>query len=132
MDRVVGVVPRANVFVITTQAQLQGLSAGVSRAPGRGVALWQNRWGRDTAAATGLALLLVKQRSPQGTFAMLPADHVIHDTAEYQKLLQVAFESAESVDVLVTLGIQPAEAATGFGYIRFAAGPWKEVAGRVR
>jgi mannose-1-phosphate guanylyltransferase len=85
--------------------------------------------GRDTAAATGLALLLVKQRSPQATFAMLPADHVIHDTAEYRKLLTIAFEAAESDPVLVTLGIKPTEPATGFGYIE-VAGAWKKFGDR--
>jgi mannose-1-phosphate guanylyltransferase len=85
--------------------------------------------GRDTAAATGLAMLLVKQRNPTAAFAMLPADHVIHDTGEYRKLLTVAFEAAESSDVLVTLGIKPTEPATGFGYIE-EAGVWKQVGGR--
>ena len=127
VDRVVGVVPRANVFVITTQAQLKGCQAACPDLPTANIVA--EPMGRDTAAATGLALLLVKQRNPQAAFAMLPADHVIHDVAEYQKLLQVAFESAEAADVLVTLGITPAEAATGFGYIQ-QSGPWKEISGR--
>lgn len=127
VDRLVGIVPLENVFVITTQAQLQGCQAACPELPARNIVA--EPMGRDTAAATGLALLLVKQRSPQGTFAMLPADHVIHDVGEYQKLLQVAFAAAESADVLVTLGIKPAEAATGFGYIQ-EAGPWKEISGR--
>src|ERR1700712_5261852 len=127
VDRVVGVVPRQNVFVITTQSQLKGCQQACPELPAGNIVA--EPMGRDTAAATGLALLLVKQRDPQGTFAMLPADHVIHDVAEYQKLLQVAFASAESADVLVTLGITPTEAATGFGYIQ-QAGPWKEISGR--
>jgi mannose-1-phosphate guanylyltransferase len=85
--------------------------------------------GRDTAAATGLAMLLVKQRAPGAAFAMLPADHVIHDTAEYARLLTTAFAAAESDEVLVTLGIKPTEPATGFGYIE-QAGPWKSIGGR--
>ena len=74
-------------------------------------------------------MLMVKRMSPDATFAMLPADHVIHDTAEYGKLLTVAFEAAESADVLVTLGIKPTAPETGFGYIQ-QAGPWKTIAGR--
>src|SRR5882672_8971416 len=93
VERVVGVVPRENVFVITTQAQLQGCQRACPDLPAANIAA--EPLGRDTAAATGLAMLLVKQRSPSAAFAMLPADHVIHDVAEYRKLLQVAFESAE-------------------------------------
>ena len=127
VDRVAGVVPLANIFVLTTQAQLAGCRAACPGLPAANIVA--EPMGRDTAAATGLAMLLVKQRNPAAAFAMLPADHVIHDTAEYAKLLNVAFESAESADVLVTLGIKPATPETGFGYIQ-QSGPWKKVGGR--
>ena len=127
VDRVATVVARENIFVITTQAQLAGVRAACPQLPEAN--LVAEPMGRDTAAATGLAMLLVKQRAPGATFAMLPADHVIHDVAEYGKLLEVAFAAAEADDVLVTLGIKPTEPATGFGYIE-QAGPWKTVAGR--
>jgi mannose-1-phosphate guanylyltransferase len=127
VDRVVGVVPRGNVFVITTQVQLEGCRKACPDLPAANIVA--EPMGRDTAAATGLAMLLVKQRSPQAAFAMLPADHVIHDVAEYGKLLAVAFEAAESADVLVTLGIKPTTPETGFGYIQ-QAGLWKDLSGR--
>jgi mannose-1-phosphate guanylyltransferase len=127
VDRVAGVVPPANIFVITTQAQLAGCRAACTGLPAANIVA--EPMGRDTAAATGLAMLLVKQRNPAAAFAMLPADHVIHDTVEYAKLLNVAFESAESADVLVTLGIKAATPETGFGYIQ-QAGPWKKIGGR--
>lgn len=127
VERVAGVVPRENIFVITTQAQLAGVRAACPQLPAEN--LVAEPMGRDTAAATGLATLLVKQRSPGAAFAMLPADHVIHDTAEYGRLLETAFAAAEADDVLVTLGIKPTEPATGFGYIE-QAGPWKTIAGR--
>lgn len=127
VERVLGVAPRENIFVITTQAQLAGVRAACPQLPVEN--LVAEPMGRDTAAATGLAMLLVQQRDPQAAFAMLPADHVIHDVREYQTLLNAAFAAAESADVLVTLGIKPTEPATGFGYIE-QAGPWKNVAGR--
>ena len=127
VERVATVVPRGNIFVITTQAQLAGVRAACPQLPESN--LVAEPMGRDTAAATGLAMLLVKQRAPGATFAMLPADHVIHDVAEYGRLLEVAFAAAEADDVLVTLGIKPTEPATGFGYIE-QAGAWKTIAGR--
>lgn len=127
VDRVVGVVPKENVFVLTTQAQLEGCRRACTDLPPANIVA--EPMGRDTAAATGLAMLLVKRRNPNATFAMLPADHVIHDQKEYARLLTVAFEAAESAAVLVTLGIKPTEPATGFGYIE-AADVWKEFDGR--
>ena len=127
VDRVAGIVPRENIFVITTQAQLEGCREACPDLPAGNVVA--EPMGRDTAAATGLAMLLVKQRNPNGAFAMLPADHVIKDTQEYGKLLDIAFASAEGADVLVTLGIKPAAPETGFGYIQ-QAGLWRKVGGR--
>ena len=124
--RVLGVAPKENIFVITTQAQLAGVRAACPGLPADNII--GEPMGRDTAAATGLAMLLVKQRNPRAAFAMLPADHVIHDVAEYQRLLGVAFAAAESDDVLVTIGIKPTAPDTGFGYIQ-QAGPWKEFGG---
>lgn len=127
VDRVAGVVPRENVFIITTQAQLEGCRGACRDLPAANIVA--EPMGRDTAAATGLAMLLVKQRNPSAAFAMLPADHVIKDTTEYAKLLNIAFESAESADVLVTLGIKPTAPETGFGYIQ-QTGVWRQVGGR--
>src|SRR5882757_8090894 len=83
VERVIGIVPRENVLVLTTQAQLEGCRRACPDLPAANIVA--EPMGRDTAAATGLATLLVKQRSPNATFAMLPADHVIHDTVEYGK-----------------------------------------------
>lgn len=127
VERVAGVVPRENVFVLTTRAQQAGCQAACPELPAANIVA--EPMGRDTAAATGLAMLLVKQRSPGAAFAMLPADHVIHDVQEYAKLLRVAFEAAEAADVLVTLGIKPTAPETGFGYIH-QSGPWRHIGGR--
>jgi mannose-1-phosphate guanylyltransferase len=124
IDRVLGVAPKENILVITTQAQLAGVRKACPQLPGAN--LIAEPMGRDTAAATGLAMLLVKQRNPTAAFAMLPADHVIHDVTQYQAQLKIAFEAAEQENVLVTLGIKPTEPATGFGYIQ-QAGLWKKV-----
>ncbi|MBL9215085.1 MAG: NTP transferase domain-containing protein [Opitutaceae bacterium] len=127
VERVAGVVPRANILVLTTEAQAAGCRRACPELPAENIVA--EPIGRDTAAATGLATLLVKRRDPQAAFALLPADHVIHDQAEYARLLQVAFAAAEAADVLVTLGIKPTEPATGFGYIQ-EAGPWRTLDGR--
>ena len=127
VDRLTGIVPREHICVLTTRAQFDGCRAACPGIPPENiVAEWV---GRDTAAAAGVAMLMVKKMKPNAALAMLPADHVIHDTVEYAKLLNVAFEAAESNDVLVTLGIKPTAPETGFGYIQ-QAGPWKKVGGR--
>jgi len=127
VDRVLGVVPAKNICVLTTRAQLKGCQEACPQLPRENfVAEWV---GRDTAAATGLAMLMVKRLNPNAALAMLPADHVIHDSAEYQRVLDAAFTAAEQADMLVTLGIKPTHPETGFGYVQQAS-LWRKIGGR--
>lgn len=117
--RVLPLVPAKNIFVITTLSQLPAVRATCRRLPKGNIIV--EPVGRDTAPAVGLGLQLVKRRNPQAAFAVLPADHVIGDVSGFRQRLKAAFEAAESADELVTLGIEPTEPATGFGYIERGA-----------
>jgi mannose-1-phosphate guanylyltransferase len=75
---------------------------------------------RGTAPAIGLAALAVKRRDPNGVMACLTADHFIGDEARFRDLLAAAAQTAERGH-LVTLGITPTFASTGFGYIQRGA-----------
>ena len=48
---------------------------------------------------------------------VLPADHLIEDTAGFQRTLRTAVEAARQTGELVTIGIKPTWACPGFGYI---------------
>jgi len=74
--------------------------------------------GRDTAAAVGLATILVRQRDPDASFAVLPSDHVIKNDEGFRSVLEQAFVVAETEDALVTIGIEPLFPSTGYGYIQ--------------
>jgi mannose-1-phosphate guanylyltransferase len=73
--------------------------------------------GRNTAPAIGLACVHLHHRDPNAVVAFLPADHVIPDTAGFQAALRCAVDAAEAGH-LVTLGITPSFAHTGYGYIK--------------
>ena len=69
--------------------------------------------GRNTAPAIALACLAL---DPQEIVLVSPSDHLIKDEVAYAKVLQKAKQLAEQ-DNLVTFGITPSFAETGFGYI---------------
>jgi mannose-1-phosphate guanylyltransferase len=83
--------------------------------------------GRDTAACVALAALVINRIDPQGTMILLPADQVITPTTDFQAALAVGVASAQAGN-LVTFGIQPRFAATGYGYIEVGA-PLSSTAG---
>lgn len=116
LDRVKPLVPARNIFVITSAIQEKAVREVCAKLPKGNIVA--EPVGRDTAPAVGLAAAIIGARDPLGVFAVLPADHVIHDTKAYQRDLRAAFAAAESAPVMVTIGIAPTEAATGFGYIQ--------------
>ena len=116
VDRLKELVSPEHVFVITNTEQRDAvLESCPALLPERVIGEPQ---GRDTAAAVGLAALLVEKVEPGAAFALLPADHVITDDAGFCKVLAGAFEAAEESEVLVTIGICPDFPATGYGYLK--------------
>jgi mannose-1-phosphate guanylyltransferase len=76
--------------------------------------------GRNTAACVAWAALWVRQRAPEGIMAVLPADHLIRHESEFLQVLHAAAVVAQSLNRLVTIGIQPTHPETGYGYIRLS------------
>jgi mannose-1-phosphate guanylyltransferase len=72
---------------------------------------------RNTAPAIGLAAFLLDKLAPDSIIGMFPADHVIADEKKFRKVLQRAIEIATREDHIVVMGVQPARAETGYGYI---------------
>ncbi|MDK2062880.1 mannose-1-phosphate guanylyltransferase/mannose-6-phosphate isomerase [Aliarcobacter butzleri] len=69
--------------------------------------------GRNTAPAIALACFALDSEE---LVLVTPSDHLIKDENEYAKVLNKAQELAQQ-DNLVTFGITPSFAETGFGYI---------------
>jgi len=72
---------------------------------------------RDSTAAIGLAAALVARRDPDAVIGSFAADHVIGDQAVFAAAVAEAVAVART-GRLVTVGITPTFAATGFGYVR--------------
>jgi mannose-1-phosphate guanylyltransferase len=69
--------------------------------------------GRNTAPAIALAAHLL---DPETIMLVTPSDHLIKNQATYNECLKRAKELAGQ-DYLVTFGIKPTRAETGYGYI---------------
>jgi mannose-1-phosphate guanylyltransferase len=115
LDRIGSQIPKANIFIITNVQQEVAVRELCDDLPPENIV--SEPVGKDTAPAVGLAMVLVKHRNPNGVFAILPADHMIHQGKAFQGCLQTAFDVAASSSNLVTIGIAPTQPATGYGYI---------------
>ncbi|WP_186049709.1 mannose-1-phosphate guanylyltransferase/mannose-6-phosphate isomerase [Burkholderia gladioli] len=75
--------------------------------------------GRNTAPAIAIAALLVRDE-PEALLLVLPSDHVIRNEDAFIAAVEDAARTAAD-DRLVTFGITPTLAHTGYGYIRRGA-----------
>ncbi len=71
---------------------------------------------RNTAPAITSAALCALAKHEDPLMLVLPSDHLIKDTAAFHRAIEVASRAALD-GKLVTFGIKPARAETGYGYI---------------
>ncbi|MDQ7075197.1 MAG: mannose-1-phosphate guanylyltransferase/mannose-6-phosphate isomerase [Gammaproteobacteria bacterium] len=83
--------------------------------------------GRNTAAAIGLAALFLRQQESEcdPVMLVLPADHLIQNVSAFHAVLKKSVLAAKE-GALVTFGIQPSRADSGFGYIKARASESKD------
>lgn len=74
---------------------------------------------RGTAAAIALAAQAIFDRDPDAIVATIASDHAISNNDEFASALLSALETAlRFPEKIVTVGINPTEPDTGFGYIK--------------
>ncbi len=72
--------------------------------------------GRNTAPALTVAALHASASGEDPVLVVMPADHVMTNENAFRRAVEVAAKLAER-DRLVTFGVVPGEAHTGYGYI---------------
>jgi mannose-1-phosphate guanylyltransferase/mannose-6-phosphate isomerase len=120
VERTRALVAEDHTWVVTTRSQAGEIQRELGSVGMSGVRILAEPAGRNTAAAIGLAAVHVLASDPQAILAVFPADHHIRETGRFLDLVLQAAEIA-SRGWLVTLGIQPTRAETGYGYIQRGA-----------
>jgi mannose-1-phosphate guanylyltransferase len=108
------ILPPENIFVVSNRTLIpliRSENAGIPEAN-----LLCEPGPRNTAPAVAYALAELRARFPKFVMACLPSDHFIADPKRYLALVRAAHLLAEK-GYLVTLGIEPTYAATGYGYV---------------
>ncbi|MAM00333.1 MAG: mannose-1-phosphate guanylyltransferase/mannose-6-phosphate isomerase [Alteromonadaceae bacterium] len=78
--------------------------------------------GRNTAPAILAAALSLAARAPEALMLVAPSDHVIPDPAVFRAAVQAATPAAQNGQ-LVTFGIRPDRAETGYGWLEMSQAP---------
>lgn len=99
-------------FMVAEQLRQVGLQAS---------ALILEPEGRNTAPAVALAALRAIADDPDALLLVLPADHVIQNVRAFVEAVDRAVPLARE-GRLMTFGVVPASAETGYGYIKCGSG----------
>lgn len=99
-------------FLVAEQVRQQGVS---------GARILLEPEGRNTAPAIAVAALHAIAEDPNALLLVLAADHLIRDVAKFHESIGHARMLAEQ-NQLVTFGIVPTHAETGYGYIQRGEG----------
>ena len=83
--------------------------------------------GRNTAPAILAAALSLSDRAPEALMLVAPSDHVIPDAGAFRAAVQAATPAALD-GRLVTFGIRPLRAETGYGWLEMSQAPGKDFA----
>jgi mannose-1-phosphate guanylyltransferase len=75
---------------------------------------------RNTAPAIAACCATIGLRYPGTTVGIFPSDHWISDEAAFDTTVGRAFDFAGTSDHLVTIGLAPTDANTGYGYLELA------------
>lgn len=75
---------------------------------------------RNTAPSIAYASHVIQKINPDATIVVAPSDHLILNMDRFKETILKGLEFASHTDKLITLGIKPAKAETGYGYIQIA------------
>lgn len=115
IERLDGFVPRENILILTNKQQEASVRAIIKDLPPENIVAEPEK--RDTAPAIALAVGWVVARDPMATMIVLPADHLIQNKDEFQRVLKNAAIAAENSGNLVTVGIKPTWPCPSYGYV---------------
>lgn len=119
-ERATTVVPAANVYVCTGQAHLAEVRRQLPEVPAAN--LLGEPEGRDSLNAAAWPAAVLQRLDPDAVIAVLTADQIIEPVDAFVAALRRAFDVvAADSSALVTFGVLPTSAHTGYGYLHRGA-----------
>lgn len=116
VDRVNDWIPQDRTWIVTNSAQVDATRAKLPEL--RLEQFIIEPCARNTAPCIGLAAVRLLAHDPDATMLVMPADHVIDNTAAFRTAVESAAKLVEQQpDSLVLFGVKPNYPATVFGYI---------------
>ncbi len=118
-DRLAPLVDPDSIWISTTRDLVREVRRQLPQVPPAQVVVEPE--GRNTAPAIGWGLYAMPEELRRGPVAVLPADHRVGDPDAFRSVLARALAAVAERDLVLTLGVVPRWAESGYGYLRLGA-----------
>ena len=115
--RLLPVVDKNDIYIVTNSAYIGLVNEQLPDIPKCNILA--EPCARNTAPCIAFAGAVIQKKYDDAVMLVLPSDHLIGYEDIYINTLRKAVRSAEKNRNLITIGITPAYAETGYGYIKF-------------
>lgn len=115
-DRFKGLIAPKNVWVVTSRQYADMVAEQLPDIPKSNILLEPCR--RNTAPCIAYVSWRIKAKNPKANLVISPADHLVTDVVEFQRVISSALKFTSETDSIVTLGMTPSRPETGYGYIQ--------------
>ena len=119
VNRIKPIIPMERIFVCTGERYVDLVKEQLPELPERNIIVEPE--GRNTAPCIALSAFVIKRYFKNANMVVLPSDHLIKDEDEFRNVIESANKFVNNNDeAIITLGMEPSRAETGYGYIRYS------------
>lgn len=115
-DRFAGICDPQNVWVVTNKKYAGIVHEQLPEVPQENIL--QEPCRRNTAPCICYVSWRIKAKNPKANVVVTPSDHIVVNTAEFQRVVKQCLKFTSETDAILTLGMKPTRPETGYGYIQ--------------
>ncbi|HUR09830.1 MAG TPA: sugar phosphate nucleotidyltransferase [Flavitalea sp.] len=116
-ERFASFIPADNIFVVTSNEYVNIVKNQLPVLPLQNILGEPSR--KNTAPCIAYISFKLQQTDPEASLIVAPADHLILDPIAFTKVSLEALAFVNKHNAFITLGIQPTNPNTGYGYIQY-------------
>ena len=121
VNRIKPIIPVERVFICTCRKYVSLVKEQLPDIPYENIIVEPES--RNTAPCITLSTLVIARRYKDADILVLPSDHLIKEEDKFRNIILEADKFVETNEnAIITLGMKPNRAETGYGYIKYKKG----------
>ena len=130
VNRIKPIIPIERIFVCTGEMYVDLVREQLPELPERNIIVEPE--GRNTTPCIALSALVINRYYKDATMVVLPSDHLINDEEGFREIILEADNFIKNnKNAIITLGMEPTRAETGYGYIKCSENKTKSIKSEV-